>query len=567
MEDAMAIGQQSAADRPSKTAVVVIHGIGEQRPLGTIREFVETVYSRDRSLASKPRKADGMLDVPIVPDSSTGSAELRRFTTLADGPKRRTDFFELYWADIMDGTPVDMVTGWIQALLLRSPWRLPRSLKVQRAWRILLFVVLLIIVVGLVAALPDGLESQPWVQAIGAWLNAARPIVGFVLGFAAIALFLHRSLAVKWRMHEISLTAPFFLMLAGAVLVLLPPSLAASLRFWAGAFTLGATWGVGAIITPYAGDVVRYVRATPSTVERRRQVRERGMALLESLHAKRINGDMLEGFTQAGANQKPLYDRIVIVGHSLGTIIAYDLVQLFWEKHGPTHHQKWLVEAKPFQAALRAADRHVKSAWGGGTFNPVAFERSRLRLFKLLRDERPHWRISDLITLGSPLAHAEFLLADSEAEVQQAFTERRFATCPPRPDPMRNGSMLFPAGDSKAVLYPHFASQFAAVKWTNIYDEDSNPLLGDLISGSLGSSFGLGIVEHGVTIERPVGNGWMRRLFTHTHYWHWHQSYEPSEENIANAARESSLAGKRELLWHRVPRHIQKLRRALNLGT
>ena len=43
----MAETQQSASGRPSKTEVVGIHGIGEQRPLGTIREFVETVYSRE----------------------------------------------------------------------------------------------------------------------------------------------------------------------------------------------------------------------------------------------------------------------------------------------------------------------------------------------------------------------------------------------------------------------------------------------------------------------------------------------------------------------------------------
>lgn len=115
-----------------RTAVVVIHGMGEPRPLETLRGFVESIYQRDHRLASNPANVNP-LQVSIVPDSAAGSAELRRITTLEDGPKKRTDFYEFYWADIMDGTPVEMVTAWIQALLLRSPWRLPKAGKVRRA--------------------------------------------------------------------------------------------------------------------------------------------------------------------------------------------------------------------------------------------------------------------------------------------------------------------------------------------------------------------------------------------------------------------------------------------------
>src|SRR5687768_6466865 len=55
-----------------KQAVVVIHGIGEQRPLATLREFVETVYRRDPVFAGGPddnrrEAADGLNPVSIVP--------------------------------------------------------------------------------------------------------------------------------------------------------------------------------------------------------------------------------------------------------------------------------------------------------------------------------------------------------------------------------------------------------------------------------------------------------------------------------------------------------------------
>jgi hypothetical protein len=569
MEDDLPEAKQPAKCRQSKTAVVVIHGIGEQRPLGTIKEFVETVYRRDRSLATRTLGESGLLDVPIVPDSSTGSAELRRLTTLADGPPKRTDFFELYWADIMDGTPVDMVTGWIRTLLVRSPWRLPKARKVKRAWMALLAAVVLILLAGIVAVIPDGLEALPLVQGAGYWLNFARPYLGIVLLCLALLDFASRSYRADALMREVKLSRPFYLLLAGVALLIVPPALAASLRFWAGAFSVGVTWVLTAIVTPYAGDVVRYVRATPSTVERRRQVRERGMALLEALHGKRLGGEIDKEFTQAETSNPPLYDRIVIVGHSLGTIIAYDLVQLFWEKHGPTHHQDWKVGAPGVQEALAEADAHVKAAWGNDrlAFSPDAFRTTQDKLYTVLHDAPPRWRISDLITLGSPLTHAEFLLADTEDEVQQAFVERRFATCPPRPDPMRDGSMLFPArGEEDDVLFPHFAAQFAAVRWTNIYDEDENPLLGDLISGSLTGSYGPGIAQYAVSIEKPDRQGWRRRVFTHTRYWTWHESYEPSKASVAAAVKLRGREKKRALLWENVPEHIRQLRLALRLG-
>jgi hypothetical protein len=559
--------------------VVVIHGIGEQRPLATLREFVETVYRRDRVLASLPVGSNGMLDVSAVPDDVTGSAELRRITTLKDGPQKRTDFFEFYWADIMDGTPVELVTGWIRTLVLRSPWRLPRSRKVRRAWAVLTLLITLVLISGLVAVYPGfaaAIEASALAKWLGPKLDQIRPFVAWALVVAGAGALLAGLVRARGDMRLVSLRVPLALAVAGAVLGFIPAGLAGSLAFWAAALTAVVGWSLNAVIGPYAGDVVRYVRATPSTVERRRMVRERGVALLEALHQKRIKGPPVEAFTREVENNPPLYDRIVIVGHSLGTIIAYDILQLFWEKHGPTHHQDWNPSAAGIQSALLACDAHVQAAWTnpGGEIDPEAFETARAKLFELLRQAQPGWRISDLITLGSPLTHAEFLLADTQDEIDQAVIERRFATAPPHPDPMRNGSMLFPGagpdlrtGTKEPPLFPHFAAQFAAVKWTNLYDEHNNPLLGDIISGQLGESFGPGIAEHGLTITRPGWPSFLKRLFTHTQYWTWHESYEPSAENVEAAVMDIPEAERRELLWHKVPEHIRQLRLALRLGT
>ena len=69
-------------------------------------------------------------------------------------------------------------------------------------------------------------------------------------------------------------------------------------------------------ITPYFGRVVRYTRAKPDNIAARKQIRERGLALLSELHKKE-------------------YERIIVVGHSLGSILAYDLISYFWAEHRP----------------------------------------------------------------------------------------------------------------------------------------------------------------------------------------------------------------------------------------
>ncbi|MCS6760070.1 MAG: hypothetical protein MO852_14925, partial [Candidatus Devosia euplotis] len=124
------------------------------------------------------------------------------------------------------------------------------------------------------------------------------------------------------------------------------------------------------------------------------------------------------------------------------------------------------------------------------------FAAAQATLSAALATQSPGWRISGFITLGCPLTHAEFLLVDNLKQFQQATQERRFATAPPHPDPFLENTMLFSrtglmlAPDGKAEpLFPHFAAQFAAVKWTDIFDESPNPLLGDLISGRLSADF------------------------------------------------------------------------------
>ncbi|TKB22013.1 MAG: hypothetical protein E5W69_09425, partial [Mesorhizobium sp.] len=121
------------APRKRSQAVVVVHGMGEQRPMDTLRGFVQAVWSHDPARApfyahvADPADPMGakINQSWITPDSRTNSHELRRITTPYDVDGRRTDFYELYWADITQGTTRSRLAAWVTTLLWRKPADIP----------------------------------------------------------------------------------------------------------------------------------------------------------------------------------------------------------------------------------------------------------------------------------------------------------------------------------------------------------------------------------------------------------------------------------------------------------
>ena len=92
-------------------AVVIVHGMGEQRPMSTLRSFVEAVWSRDPGLRREAGHPNAN-KTWITPDERAGSHELRRITTpYVNGI--RTDFYELYWADVTRGTTRSRLVAWV----------------------------------------------------------------------------------------------------------------------------------------------------------------------------------------------------------------------------------------------------------------------------------------------------------------------------------------------------------------------------------------------------------------------------------------------------------------------
>jgi len=540
MADAPAVAPAPPPPVP-KQAVVVIHGMGEQKPLDTLRSFVEAVYQHDPGQRGSDPQAEAddpelgeVNRVWIVPDDATGSAELRRITTPKNANGVRTDFFEFYWADIMEGTALDQVYAWVEHLLLRSPFALPPHAKIRLAWVALWVVTLIFVLASVFVAKPDLFGA--WSKAPLDWIAAHAAGVGLML-IGLGALWLVWRFARGLPPAQVKVVVPAALILVGLVVAGLGANLA-NAQLWAAALAIVIAMILNTFIGPYAGDIARYVRAAPQTVEKRAAIRDRGLKLLEALHG---NGDA------------PPYDRIIVVAHSLGCMIGYDLIQLYWEKHGPTHKQPGQPSAA-LKAALEDVDRYVQQVWhdpGGpltgdtSVFELAAYQAAQARLFDELAASG-NWRISDFVTMGNPLAHAEFLLFDDDEALARAFEERLLAASPPRPDRPSRSMLYYEGWDGDKTQrrgpFAHFAAAFAAVRWTNICDDNAFPAIGDVISGEVTGYFGPGVAEHGVKLGWPHLPPGLRRLITHTLYWTW-----PSAQR-----------------WP-PPRHIELLREAIGL--
>jgi hypothetical protein len=509
-----------------KTAVIIIHGIGEQVPMETLNEFVDTVWTRDLSLASagKPDPNTGEVRTKNAswskPDARNRSFELQLVTTESDSDGRRVDFFEYYWAHRVTGTTWEQVRAWLFGLMLRNPFtNVPKG--VLPAWTVMWLVFFVFLYISLIAGM--GVSKDVIDPA-----SASFPPIHGTLALAAwVQAWPKRLIAVVWGV-------------AGLV----------------------SGW-ILTVMVDVAGDVVRYVQATPKNIAIRQSIRENGVQLLETLM----------GIDEHGQQGRTEYDRIIVVGHSLGTIVAYDILTHAFGRHntrldpakvkGMTQENRVALEDLVRQAYLDPGKTISQDVYGA--------------LQDACREELAGignpWIVSDFISLGSPLTHAEFLMAADRDSLALYKEKRVLPSCPPALEfDQKTGQLHFTyrtrgvsrEGDShdvEAPRMPHHSALFAYTRWTNIYSPLVGVLLGDIVSGPVGGQFGLdrkdnappvsGIRDIAVLPCAPTETGTAqqdrkRRVLTHLRYW--------------DCGYARGQAGADE------PFHISALRDALDLG-
>ena len=433
-EAATRAAEVTAPDRRIRQAVVVIHGIGEQQPMDTLRGFVDAVLA-DVVTSHDPYRSK--------PDAMNESMETRCLQAPANHRLSRplTDFYEFYWAHHMQGSKYTHVLRWLRRMMSRRPGAVPRPLRPAYAlsWLVLL------VVASLWAA-----SAIRATQMTGGFFDRVWPQMGLLLS---------------------GLTA------------------------------LAAQWLGSHLILGYVADAARYLTPSPDNIEARNKIRSEGMKLLRTLHSS------------------GRYKRIVVVGHSLGSVIGYDLIRNLWaglRKPSEPNPQK--------QPALKGL-KHVAEALESGDATPEqvdAFQRAQHDLWQELREVGVPWLITDFVTLGSPLAHAQLLMSDDPDDFARKKRQYEYPCCPPPLDEelfygqqyriTKGGEALV-----RNVFVPHHGAPFSCTRWTNLYFPYRRLVLGDIVGGPLRGAFGHGVRDRAVVSS--TGRRLDATLVSHVRYW------------------------------------------------
>ncbi len=230
----------------------------------------------------------------------------------------------------------------------------------------------------------------------------------------------------------------------------------------------------------------------------RREIRKLGVDRLVNLHAAQ------------GFGGSPKYDRIVVIAHSLGTVIAYDVLRAYWSQVAKSLGDPHKLKCGKDQDAAKDIG---KPAWRS---------RARNLVRELAAAKSPRWIVSDFITLGSPLSMAEFLLAEGRnaRELEDSFkikqTERELPKAPA--DILdKDGRLAFAFGNGRLF---HHAALFSLTRWSNLYFPVKAIFWGDLVGGPVGDRnanalFGQGVRDVPLSLAGVPGGG----FGAHVHYW------------------------------------------------
>lgn len=431
-----------------KQAIVIIHGIGNQYPMETAKEFVENIKADSDILYSSP-------------DREANYFETRRLSI----SQKKTDFYEFYWANLISEPKLGDLYSWVFRLLfIKKPSKRVETL----VWSIRIITLSVLLTFSFIVFKDFESVKENGIP----FLNS---------GIFAVASFILLKFVLPKLNSKTAQTV---------------------------------------------GDAVKYLTPSPQNIESRYKIRKKGLQLLKKLHDKKDE------------DGNPQYERIVIVGHSLGSVVAYDLITNLWHDYMYEYHPE---EFPVVQPVLNEITEMINQCHQNETELPLElYNELQRKLFKEIKRFKNPWLISDFISIGSPLCHGDFILTKNFEEFDKKTNYREYPLCPPKIEVRKRGNDIvkdyenaisFEANllltqseekDKQKIRFINHASQFSFIQWTNIYFQN------DFVGGDLNGYFGKGI--HNISFT-PKGNWFDRNLpfFSHTDYWNKKQPHSIEE--------------------------------------
>jgi hypothetical protein len=273
---------------------------------------------------------------------------------------------------------------------------------------------------------------------------------------------------------------------------------------------------ISGFVLYWIGDAARYLDSLPANILERQAIRSDGVKLLRRLHRVK-DGD------------KPKYDRVIIIGHSLGSVIGYDILKFYWAN---VNEQLLIAPTSPANGQLKHLQQVAAVFSKTQSVKDDAardYQNAQAALMAAIPSPAP-WRITDFISLGSPLTHADFLLASSRHDLDLLKQQLELPTCPPQEDEAP-GLYSYPAYNAQEGYigeHLHHAAHFAMTKWTNLYVPQ------DLIGGPVGHLFGAGVldIQCNLAPDRGLFSWPLRWIRAHT--WYWHKDRTVAPDSVAH---------------------------------
>jgi len=398
--------------KKERIAIVIVHGMGEQRPMDTLRSFVDGIHHQMVKIDSRESKSK----IRSKPDSIGDIYETTRMSLESNFETKRpiVDFYEFYWAHNMRGTEFSNTFTWLKKVALTWVSRVPPRLKQvwYTVWTIFLIVFVLVYFLF------------PYIQ----YFKELAKIVASVFAGAVVTFI--------WTYFAKFLKASFLKSL---------------------------------------GDVARYMTPAPDNIAERSTIRRQGITFLKKLHS---------------INNRKSPTRIMVVAHSLGTVVAYDLLRLLWTEYNISYGKP----RKTKQSALAALNVFALDPEIIAKDDFSLFKDAQRRCFDEARDLGNPWLISDFITLGAAVYALDYLTVNKVSS-DVLKTERELPVCPPQIDEKDKafffkGHYQLPDSENFVDLnVMHHGALFGPTRWTNIFYSS------DFVGGPMQRIFGKGVED------------------------------------------------------------------------